>query len=142
MDDSRRVIKQSELNRLVQQLHELREALRPFAVFAAALPPVIPGKTRLTDEGPAVSAKPFHNPAGDEAVITFKDLRHARTLLLRLEGEDEARVLAAAERTMAGNGHECRRCDKELTGSDELSLKGFCSEDCRYKYVAATGREV
>jgi hypothetical protein len=44
-------IKQSELNRLVQQLKDLREALAPFAFFGSSLPPIDPEVQRITTPG-------------------------------------------------------------------------------------------
>lgn len=127
-------IAQSELNRLVQQLHHLREALRPFAHFAAALPdPTPPGHPpRLTDTGPAFAAKNPRNPTGDEHVITFADLRHAKMLIDQLESEDFRRFMAATERQLLGVPDHCTAldCQELIQGIEPWHTAGFCSRNC------------
>ena len=83
-----RVINQSELNRLAQEIHDLREALRPFAIFAEALPPIIDNQPRITDDGVILAA----SPAGRTYKVTCTELRRAKTLLDSLEAQDVVRV--------------------------------------------------
>jgi hypothetical protein len=119
----KRTISQSELNRLAQQLQDLREALKPFAVFADALPPVIPGWPRLTDAGPAVTSSPL----GKNYIITFADLRAAKALLDRLETEDSERVIEGAELQMAS--FDCAHCGAKCL--PEIGRgRSFCSNEC------------
>lgn len=134
-------IHQSELNRLVQQLHHLREALRPFAHFADALPAVQPNPNespRLTDVGPALAAKNPRNPLGPEHVITFADFRHAKMLLDQLETDDYKRFMGQVERKMMGVPDLCvaRDCQKPIMGCEPWNLAGFCCRDCEVTTVA------
>ncbi len=140
--ESSQVIHQSELNRLVEQLHALREALRPFAIFGDALPDVIPGKPRITDAGPAFACKSPRDPMGEERVITFADLRVAHALLKKLEDEDEKRFIARIERRMGGISDTCvaLNCNRPIPGAEPHHLKGFCSEQCQEKVEAAAKR--
>jgi hypothetical protein len=92
-----KILMQSELNRLVQGIHDLRVALRPFAQFADLLPPIIEGHPRITDSGPAFNA----GWADRSATITFADLRWAAALLQQLEAADIERHIADAEKKMA-----------------------------------------
>lgn len=126
-------IHQSELNRLVEQLHALRLALRPFAAFADALPDVVPGHPRMTDAGPAFACKSPRDPTGEERVITFADLRHAKALLDSLLVGDAARLIARTERRMAGAGDLCVAlgCGKPIPSSEPHHLEGYCSLRCR-----------
>lgn len=128
-------IQQSELNRLLAQLHHLREALRPFAHFAEALPKMQTDPNeppRLTDVGPALAAKNPRNPMGPEHVITFADFRHAKMLLDQLETEDYKRFIGMIERKMIGVEERCTRrdCQRPILGCDAEHLAGFCSKDC------------
>jgi hypothetical protein len=91
-----KLITQSELNRLGQQLVDLRKALQPFATFAESLPPII-DTPRLTDAGPMVCAAPL----GKNHIITFADIRRAKTLLDALEAEDYERWVRSAEEKIA-----------------------------------------
>lgn len=91
-------INQSELNRLAQELFDLRRALAPFAEYARGLPPVVPEQHRFTDDGAALTASVMRK----DYVITFAHLRHALHLLTRLEAEDEARILRNTEARMVG----------------------------------------
>lgn len=133
-------IHQSELNRLVQQLHHLREALRPFARFAEALPDMAPpgSPPRLTDVGPAFAAKNPRNPMGDEHVITFADIRHAKTLLDNLEKADFTRFIEKTEREIMGVPEVCmtRDCHRRVEGHEEWNLAGYCSRDCEMRTAA------
>lgn len=94
-------IQQSELNRLLEQLHELRQTLLPFARFAAALPPVIDGQHRLTDDGVALSCKKMSDPTGSEAVVTFADFRRAKYVIDLLEEADHKRLLSRFEEKLS-----------------------------------------
>lgn len=125
-------IHQSELNRLVEQLHALRLALQPFADFADALPVVVPGQPRMTDEGPAFACKSPKDPTGEERVITFGHLRHAKALLDKLLTDDEQRFIARTERKMAGISDLCIAlgCGKPIPGAEPVHLRGFCSDQC------------
>ena len=117
---STKTIRQSELNRLAQQLHDLREALRPFADFATGLPPVYPDTPRMTDAGVAFTTSPF----GVNYVITFAHLRRAKELLTELEAEDIRRNIEKAEVDILGetcSGCGCRYCAPE--GHD---VPGYC----------------
>jgi hypothetical protein len=76
-----KVIKQSELNRLCQQLHDLREALRPFATIGALVP--------ADADGPLLRAHGH--------TVTLDDLRRAAALLRSLEHEDTVRWVEDAE---------------------------------------------
>lgn len=103
-DEPVKTINQSELNRLVQQIHDLREALRPFAVFAGGLPKVVDNQPRLTDWGPAFTTGSF----GEDRVLTFADLRHAKALLDGLEAEDvERHIFIAEEAILKVPCHAC-----------------------------------
>lgn len=138
-------IHQSELNRLVQQLHHLREALRPFVHFAEALPDPQPDPNeppRLTDVGPALAVKNPRNPAGPEHVITFADFRHAKMLLDQLESEDHKRFIAQVERKMLGVPDLCVAldCQKPIMGCEPYNLLGFCSNTCEARAVAKLSR--
>lgn len=136
MSDVReQVIHQSELNRLVEQLHALREALRPFAVFGDALPAVIEGHPRITDVGPAFACKNPRDPTGEERVITFADLRRAHALLSSLEAGDEKRFIERVERKMAGVSDTCTalNCNTPIPGAEPHHLRGFCSEACEQR---------
>jgi hypothetical protein len=55
----------------------LEKALRPFAKFAESLPPIIPGRRRLSDDGPALSA----SRDGMDYQITYADFRKALEVL-------------------------------------------------------------
>ncbi len=90
-------ITQSELNRLVQQLADLRVALEPFAAFAECLPEVVEGSPRVTDsEGVALNC--FY--LGKNYNITFGNLRLAKALLEALKKEDFERWVKVAEDKM------------------------------------------
>lgn len=65
----------------LERARSLALALDPFARYAAALPPIVPGAQRLTDAGVALSAKDLSNPTGPEAAVTFADLRRAKAAL-------------------------------------------------------------
>lgn len=124
-------IKQSELNRLAQQLQDLRAALRPFATFAKSLPPIIPDQPRLTDAGPAFTTSPL----GKNHIITFADLRCALALLDQLEAEDEARHVADAEEKMgkvrcAFCGHTFVQLTAGYTGPSYCGLR--CMDQHEY----------
>lgn len=131
-DALEQVIHQSELNRLVEQLRALREALRPFAIFGDALPEVIPGHPRITDAGPAFACKSPRDPTGEERVITFADLRAAHALLTKLEADDERRFMDRVVRKMAGVSDTCTalNCQRPIPGAEPHHLRGFCSEEC------------
>lgn len=128
-------ITQSELNRLVETQAALREALRPFATFAEALPSVIPGQERLTDAGPAFTCKSPRDPCGPERIISFADLRHALTLCKQLDSQDEQRFISRIERKMAGVSETCIAlgCGTPIPGSERYHLAGYCSETCELK---------
>ena len=120
-------IKQSELNRLVEQINQLREALEPFALFGDALPPVIAGQPRLTDEGPMLNAGPF----GVERQLTFGHVRKAKALLDRLVAEDEQRIVTRTEEELCSTPlGTCRACGTPIFMADKPGLKGFCSWLC------------
>jgi hypothetical protein len=96
--DAVKVITQSEINRLVQQLADLREALEPFAAFAECLPEVVEGSPRVTDsEGVALNC--FYLEKNYN--ITFGNLRQAKALLEALKKEDFERWVKVAEEKMA-----------------------------------------
>jgi hypothetical protein len=112
-----KTINQSELNRLVEQLQELREALKPFADFAESLTPVVLGVRRLTDE----DAFHVEMKLGKNYVITFADLRRAKAVLDRLNGEDDQRAIDQAEENMIGT--RCSTCGN-LVGDSTVTYKG------------------
>jgi hypothetical protein len=96
--ENAKVITQSEVNRLVQQLVDLRAALEPFAAFAACLPAVMEGQSRITDtEGTALNCYYL----GENYSITFGHLRAAKALLEGLKKEDFERWVTFAEEKMA-----------------------------------------
>jgi hypothetical protein len=95
---SRASIRQSELNRLVQQLVELREALKPFAIFGSSLPPIDPSCPRITDSG--VMFNVYANMVNYN--ITCTDLRRAKDLLEKLAAEDYDRLVEVTEQKMLG----------------------------------------
>lgn len=119
-----KVIHQSELNRLVQQLHDLRRALRPFAVFAESLPRVEPGTPRITDSGPMIYASVVMK----DYVLTYADLRRAKALLDGLDDEDTLRVAESAELLLGG--FACAHCGKQAVPTPG-GLEGFCSAECK-----------
>src|ERR1700722_3029228 len=124
MDDPpSKVITQSELNRLVKQLDDLRKALLPFAKFAEALPPIIEGQPRLTDSGPAFTTAPL----GENYVITFEDLRQAKVLLDRTQAEDEQVTTDNAEMEMSRV--RCAWCGGYYQGQSTRVYSGmqFCT---------------
>jgi hypothetical protein len=121
-----RTITQSELNRLAQELEDLRNALRPFAIFAEALPPVIDGSPRLTDSGPAFTTAPL----GKNYIITFADLRNARALLDKLEHQDFERMLQKTEAQMASV--VCPECKGVFVRTDSAFCSPHCAERARY----------
>ncbi len=64
------------------RLAKLEEVIAPFARYARALPPIVPGATRMTDDaGIALSCKDYNDPSGPEVLITFGDLRRALKVL-------------------------------------------------------------
>jgi hypothetical protein len=92
-----KTITQSEINRLVQQLVDLRKALEPFAAFAECLPPVVEGDPRITDaEGVALNCYYLM----ENYSITFGHLRAAKGLLEGLKKEDVERWVKFAEEKM------------------------------------------
>jgi hypothetical protein len=96
--DAVKTIAQSEINRLVQQLVDLRGALEPFAAFAECLPPVVEGDPRITDaEGVALNCYYLM----ENYSITFGHLRAAKGLLEGLKKEDVERWVKFAEEKMA-----------------------------------------
>lgn len=125
-----KVISGAELARLCMQLVELREALHPFAVFAEALPPIIEGRPRLTDSGPAFTTAPL----GKNYIITFADLRRAKALLDRLVEEDTLRHIFQAESAMTSV--VCAFCGAtfEPTVTTRMNTLDnghtYCSEGC------------
>ena len=135
-----RQINQSELNRLLKQLYHLREALKPFARFAAALPDMSPPgqPPRLTDVGPAIAAKNPRNPTGEEHVVTFADFRHAKMLVDQLEAEGFERFLAQTERQILGIPDNCaaRDCFRPIEGTEPWHCAGFCSRACEARTAA------
>jgi hypothetical protein len=126
-----KVISGAEIARLCQQPVELRDALRPFAAFAEALPPVIEGQPRLTDSGPAFTTAPL----GKNYVITFADPRNAKALLERLSEEDMQRHIFEAETKMTAVPCLCCGlltnngvyCDAECRDCYELAVDLFSS---------------
>jgi len=132
-----KLINQSELNRLAQQLHDLREALRPFAVFAESLPTVEPGASRVTDVGPMIYASVVMK----DYVLSYAHLRDAKALLDRLEAEDAARVIENAELRLAG--FDCEHCGNRVVPVVG-GLVGYCSLECQeaeHKLCLAEGRQ-
>lgn len=127
-------IKGSELERLCQQLVDLREALKPFAEFAACLPPVVPGDPRITDDGTLVNVYQLQKNYN----ITCAHLRQAKALLDRLYDEDNARYVEIAE--LAATGLHCSHCLNLFAppGSGALTDDAdnvYCSNECYYEAV-------
>jgi hypothetical protein len=75
------------------EVEVLRSALLPFAEYARSLPSVIDGRSRITDTGPALSASVVH----EDFVVTFADLRRARTVMGSVAKANIAIRLAEAE---------------------------------------------
>lgn len=119
-----KTITQSELNRLCQQLQDLREALRPFANFAECLKDSIPDET---------IAFLFAREPGAR-FVTAGQIRTALALLKRLEEEDATRHITDAEEKMAAVA--CTYCQElfvpdDATRANELpDGRQCCSEKC------------
>jgi hypothetical protein len=97
-------------------------------VFGSALPPIIEGKPRLTDSGPAFTVAPF----GKQYIISFADLRKAKELLDQLEKEDIARFVTMTE--LAATGAECTVCGNRFELVEPVLKdddgRPYCSQSC------------
>ena len=125
----RKTITQSELNRIAQQLQDLRDALQPFADYAKGLPPIIPGVHRDTDDkGTHVNSF----TGGKNYNVTFGDFRRARALLDKLLEEDEARLILQTENDMAGKECAYHGCGKHFVNTQPAADGSdlFCSSLC------------
>lgn len=129
---SQKIIKQSELNRLCQQLHDLREALRPFAAVGALVP--------IGAEGPLLHA----GIGQSRTILTLAHFRRAAAVLKSLEDEDTQRWVKDAEEKM-GQPHAvgCVRCG-QLKSEDGSPVTWRCSQCnelvCREHTLTIPGR--
>lgn len=121
-----RLIAGAELNRLCQQLVDLREALKPFAGFADLIKPEVPDIT---------TAFMFVREQGSY-FVTAGQIRHAAALLKQLEEEDTTRHILIAESAMATTEETCAYCGNVFTSTtiSKMNALGdgrtFCSERC------------